>query len=158
MRCDAGAACIHDHVWPRLKDPKPAAKGNGYRALAPCHPDTTHSLSVSYVMGRIVWNCFACTERLGKDIAQVLTRNMLIRAKVPAQCLPQNRVDAEDQLNTIRQILGDKDTGNRRILRIAMLLGGYDEVPSGAELRALAEDCCVSLRTAYELREAGLHP
>jgi len=77
MRCGATEPddCLHDHVRPWLREPKITDAGTGYTALAPCHDDTTRSLSVSLVKGRILWCCHACQKRLGKDAAQVRTRH-----------------------------------------------------------------------------------
>jgi hypothetical protein len=156
MACDAGDACIHDHVFPHLKDPRPAGKPHSYRALAPCHADISHSLSVSWIDGRIWWNCFACKEKLGNDKAQVATRNALIRAHVPARCLLQPKDDLAAQVEAIREIVEHDGKPAQRIFRIAAILGGWgDHLPGGDDLEALADSCHVSHRTGYDTRRAS---
>jgi hypothetical protein len=155
LRCgaDDAAACLNDHIWPRLKDPRPAGAPASYRALAPCHDDLTHSLSVSVMDGRrISWNCFACKELLGNEKAQKATRNALILAKVPGICLPQTAPDAADDLEVIRAIIFGKGHRARGWLRIAALLDGYSELPHGDALEALAGSCGVSVAQAYRAR------
>jgi hypothetical protein len=156
MRCGAAdpAACLNDHIWPRLRDPRPADAPASYRAFAPCHDDRTRSLSISVMDGRrIAWNCFACTEKLGKEPAQKVTRNALIIAKVPAICLPQSAPDAAGQLEEIRAIIFSKGHRAQGWLRIAALLEGYgDRLPHGDELEALAGSCGVSVAQAYRAR------
>lgn len=144
--CDAGPHCIHDHVRPRLRDPRPAASG-GYRALAPCHDDQTHSLSISTGgSGRVIWHCFA-----GCDSER--TRAALIKAGVSPRCLPRPASDAASFEDVVSEILFGKDSHAHKVLRLAAYLRGYgSELPGGAELRALAEDCGVSLREAYKAR------
>lgn len=156
MACDAGESCIDLHVFPRLNAPKRAP--GGYRALAPCHNDTAQSLSVTWDARnqRIIWNCFSCKQRFGDDVAQVVTRNALIRAGVSARCLPQPKNDAEAQLQAVREILGSKGKPAVRLLRIAAVLDGWDQLPRGDDLEALAESCLVSERTAYEARRHRL--
>jgi hypothetical protein len=112
-------------------------------------------MSVSYLDGRIQWNCFACRARLGNEEAQIVTRNALIRSGVPARCLPQTKADAEAQLETIRGILSKDGKPAQRLFRIAAILGGWgDMLPAGDELEALAESCQVSHRTGYDTRRA----
>lgn len=154
MGCDAGAACIHDHVKPFLKDPRRSDDGRSYRALAPCHSDRSHSLSVSIGgTGRVIWNCFACTKRLGKEAAQTETRDALIKAGVPAACLRRASDDAAGFESTVDDLIFGADSHAHKVLRIAVYLRGYGfDLPGGAELRTLAEDCGVSLREAYKAR------
>lgn len=154
MGCDAKAACIHDHVKPWLKDPKRSNDGRSYRALAPCHSDRTRSLSVSIGFGgRVVWDCFACTKRLGKEAAQTETRNALIRAGVPAECLRRPADDAAKFESVVNDLIFGADSHAHKVLRLAAYLRGYGfDLPGGAELRTLAEDCGVSLREAYKAR------
>ena len=155
MGCDALERCVHEHVFPRLKDPAEAGK-HGYRALATCHPDTERSLSVSWADGRVVWNCFACKERLGNEKAQIATRNSLILRGVPARCLPQAKDDLAAQLDAIRQIVGGGGKPAQRIFRIAAILDGWgDRLPAGDDLEVLAESCHVSHRTGYDVRRAS---
>jgi hypothetical protein len=155
MGCNAeDDRCLHDHVRPHLKDPKEAGP-HSYRALATCHPDITPSLSVSWLDGRIQWNCFACKERLGNTEAQKVTRNSLIQRGVPARCLPQTRDDAEAQLEAIRDILANDGKPAQRLFRIAAILGGWgDMLPGGEELELLADSCHVSHSTGYDARRA----
>src|ERR1039458_8965068 len=146
MGCDAGRACIHDHVFPRLDAPKPKADG-GYKALAPCHDDRTHSLSVSIGgTGRVIWHCFA-----GCD--SETTRKALIKAGVPGECLRRPSDDAarfEEIVNWL--VFGDSAHADK-VIRLAAYVRGYgDDLPGGAELRTLAEDCGVSLAEAYRAR------
>jgi hypothetical protein len=156
VACDWPAdECLHDHIRPHLRDPREAGRSS-YRALAPCHSDTAHSLSVSVLDERVVWNCFTCKKRLGNDVAQVATRNALIRDRVPARCLPQPASDAERQLEAVRQILGTKGKPAMRLLRIAAVLEGWGALPQGDELADLAASCLISRRTAFEARREGL--
>jgi hypothetical protein len=150
MGCDAGAACIHDHVFPCLDDPK--RNGKGYRALAPCHEDTAHSFSVSTGQGgRVLWHCFAgCSS----DKA----RNELILLGVPGRCLVRPAADLAADIDAIRAIVAGGDSHAHKVLLIAALLGGFTELPPGQALEALAESCGVSGREAYKARRAGLHP
>jgi hypothetical protein len=153
--CDIEDACLDLHVFPCLKDPQKATKGLSYRALAPCHPDVSRSLSVSWLDGRIVWQCFACAEKLGREEAQIATRNALIKARVPSRCLPQSKADAEAQLEAIREIVGNKGKPAQRLFRIAALLGGWGgDLPAGDDLEALADSCHISHATAYDTRRA----
>lgn len=155
MACDWPAdECLHDHIRPHLRDPRVAGPSS-YRALAPCHNDTAPSLSVSILDGRVVWNCFTCRDRLGNEAAQKATRNALIRSGAPAPCLPQPKADAEAQLETIREIGTGKDSHAHKVLRIMALLGGWDDLPAGDALEALAESCGVSTREAYRARRAS---
>src|ERR1019366_8777944 len=154
MGCDAGEPCVHEHVFPRLKDPT-AAGEHGYRALATCHPDVSRSLSVSWIDGRIIWNCFACKERLGNEKAQIATRNSLIKRGVPARCLPQGKDDLAAQMEAIREIVGNDGKPAQRLFRIAAILGGWGgELPAGDDLEALADSCHVSQRTGYDTRRS----
>lgn len=152
LRCGAAdaAQCLQDHVRPHLSAPKPAT--DGWTALAPCHPDAAPSLSVSVKGDRVVWNCFSCLRRLGKAESQVATRNALIRTGVSSRCLPQPKDDAESQLDEVRCIMGGEGTLGLRMLRIAALLGGWDQIPRGGELEAVAESCHIAGSTAYALR------
>lgn len=157
MGCDAGRACIHDHVKPFLKVPKLSNGGDSYRALAPCHSDRTHSLSVSIGgSARVIWDCFACTKTLGKEAAQEVTRNALIKAGVPAACLRRAADGAAKFEAAVNDFIFGADSHAHKVLRLAAYLRGYGcDLPGGAELRLLAEDCGVSLAEAYKAR--GLH-
>lgn len=153
MRC-ADENCVHDHVFPRLREPKPAANG-GYRALAPCHDDTQHSLSIGIgADGRPLWCCHACTSRIGKELAQIRTRQKLIEDGVPERCLPIPAVVARSLESQIREIVFGGGSRTHGWLRIAALLEGYDGLPAGHELEALAESCGVGMREAYKARSA----
>jgi len=156
MGCEVGDLCLELHIRPRLKDPKPAGPFS-YRALAPCHPDITASMTVSWLDGRIVWNCFACKKMLGNDMAQKVTRNALIaRNRIPARCLPQAKDDAEAQLESIREILDSDGKPAQRLFRIAAILGGWaDTLPAGEELEYVADSCHVSHSTGYDTRRAS---
>jgi hypothetical protein len=156
MRCgaDGPAECLHDHIRPHLREPRRVSPVS-YKALAPCHDDTEPSLSVSVIDDRrISWNCFACAAVLGREKAQNLTRNMLIRDGVPMRCLPQTAPDASDQLEEIRSIIFGGGPRTSGWLRIAALLDGYDRLPRGDELEALAGSCGVSMREAYRARSS----
>ena len=158
MGCDAGDACVHDHVLPYLRQPKPGSDGRGYRALAPCHRDTEHSLSVSTGdSGRPVWCCHACKHRLGTRLMLTRTREALIDDGVPERCLPLPADEARDLLGEIRAIVFGGGSRCHNWLRIAALLEGYDGLPGGEELETLAAECGVSVREAYKAR-AGLQP
>lgn len=157
MRCDAedGLECLHDHVVPFLKAARPNPRRTSYRAVAPCHDDTDPSLSVTWleVEQRIVWNCFSCTTVFGKDRAQIRTRSALIRSGISPRCLPRVAADAADFEATVSALIFSKGTHPHTVLRIAAMLRGFGtDLPAGAELRALAEDCGVSLREAYRAR------
>jgi hypothetical protein len=160
MRCDAadGLECLNDHIRPFLHEPRPNTGRTSYRAVAPCHPDTDPSLSVTWleVDQRLLWNCFACSKVYGTKKAQTRTRTALIRSGVSPRCLPQSAEDAADFQAAVLDIVFGKDSHPHAVLKIAALLRGFGgELPVGAELRALAEDCGVSLREAYRAR--GLH-
>jgi hypothetical protein len=144
--CGAGKSCIHDDVRPWLRDPRPSASG-GYRALAPCHDDTTHSLSVSIGgTGRVIWHCFA-----GCDSER--TRNALIKAGVSPRCLVRPAGDAADFEAIVSQLVFGKDSHAHKVLRLAAYLRGFGlDLPGGADLRALADDCGVSVAEAYKAR------
>jgi hypothetical protein len=151
MGCDAGRSCIHDHVFPRLKDPKPKGK-DGYRAVAPCHDDDGHSLSISAgAGGRVIWHCFA-------GCSSDRVRNALILAEVSGRCLVRPAADLAADMDAIRAIIAGADSHAHKVLLIAALLGGYPELPPGQALESLAESCGVSGREAYKARRAGLHP
>lgn len=144
--CPAGPECIHDHVRPWLRDPRPAANG-GYRALAPCHDDQTHSLSVSTGgSGRVIWHCFAgCTSER--------TRAALIKAHAPAGCLRRPAADAADFEAVVAEIVFGKESHPHKVLKLAAILRGYgDDLPAGAELRDLTGECRVSLAEAYKAK------
>jgi hypothetical protein len=157
LRCGARTPrdCLNDHVWPYLREPKPTAGGD-YKALAPCHEDTTHSLSVSAGVRAVVWCCHACKTRLGKDLMLARTRQALIDARVPERCLPMPADDARDLTEEIRGIVFGGGSRTHGWLRIAALLQGYDDLPRGTELEALAAECGVSRREAFAARAAGL--
>ena len=144
--CPAGPDCIHDHIRPWLRDPRPAANG-GYRALAPCHDDQTHSLSVSIGgSGRVIWHCFAgCTSER--------TRAALIKAHAPAICLRRPAADAADFEAVVAEIVFGKESHAHKVLRLAAILRGFgDDLPGGAELRDLTGHCRVSLAEAYKAK------
>lgn len=156
MRCE-DANCVHDHVFPRLTDPKPTESG-GYRALAPCHEDTQHSLSISIGQnGRPIWNCFACRHRIGKDLMLARTRSALIEAGVPARCLPVPAGQAREFEAEVRGVIFGGGSRAHGWLLIAAKLEGYDELPHGDELAELAARCGVSRREAFKAR-AALQP
>lgn len=147
MGCAEGARCVHDHVRPWLHDPKPNDAGDGYRALAPCHRDLKHSLSVSAGhAGRVVWHCFAgCTSEQ--------TRDALIRSGVPAICLRRPADDAAVADAVIEGLVFGSLSHAHMRLRLAAYLRGYgDKLPGGTELAALAESCGLSLSEAYKAR------
>jgi hypothetical protein len=155
--CDARDPehCLHDHVRPWLKEAKPNDRGDTYSALAPCHDDTTRSLSVSVGDRRaIIWNCFACRERLGNDMAQIRTRSALIRAGVPARCLPMTRTQSEGIVDQVRDIIHGDGGLPDRMFRLAVLLECGGEMPSGGELKDVAEWAGVSGRAAYRSRQS----
>lgn len=155
MRCGAGdpKACLNDHIFPALPGAKLNETRTSLRAFAPCHDDRAPSLSVSIGAGHVIWNCFACSELLGRETAQAKTRNALItRMGVSPACLPLARSDALAELEAIREIATGKDSHAHKVLQIAALLAGYDALPRGDALEALAESCGVSMREAYRAR------
>jgi hypothetical protein len=151
--------CIHDHVFPHLDDPRRTEDG-GYRALAPCHPDTERSLSISVgANGRVVWCCHACRRRLGTKLMLKRTRHALIDAGVPDLCLLRPADEARDLEAEISAIIFGKGSRTWGWLEIAAKLRGYGGLPHGDELVALASDCGVSRRAAFDaLRESGDDP
>ena len=78
MACDVPPReCLEWHIKPHLEDPRLNSDGKGYRALCPAHDDGEHSFGVSLADAarkRIIWNCFACKNR-------VKVRRALIRAR-----------------------------------------------------------------------------
>lgn len=156
MGCDSGRGCIHDHVRPWLKSPVLDNTGTSYRAFAPCHTDTSRSLSVSIGnTGRVIFMCFACTKRLGKEAAQEETRNALIKAGVPASCLRRPSDGAAKFEATIADIVFSDASHPQKVLRLAAYLRGYGlDLPGGADLKVLVEDCGVSLTEAYRIKGA----
>lgn len=153
MRCGARIPrdCVYDHVRPYLREPQEKRSGDGFRALATCHPDTKHSLSVGVVGNRVSWHCFAgCSS----DRA----RNALILLGVPAACLIRPAADVSADQDAIRAIVGSKATHAHRVLLIAAVLEGYTELPAGYALEELAQSCGVSVREAYKARRTGLRP
>lgn len=140
MRCGARTPrdCLEDHVWPYLREPKPTA-GGGYSVLAPCHEDTTHSLTISAGVRGVVWCCHACKARLGKELMLTRTRQALIGDHVPERCLPIPADEARDLTEEIRGIVFGGGSRAHGWLRIAALMQGYDGLPGGEELAALAE-------------------
>jgi hypothetical protein len=160
MRCgaDNAAECLSDHILPRVRDAKLSRDKLSLRGLAPCHADTDPSLSVSVRRGRIVWNCFACSKRLGIEQGQRVTRNALIKTRgVPERCLPLAAREAVAGLEEVRAIATGKGTYGERILRIVALLDGYEGLPHGQELETLAESVGMSRRSAFDARRS-LHP
>ena len=144
---EPGKICLHDHVFPHLKDPRPSPSADSYRALAPCHDDGRRSLSVSVGdNGRVVWYCHA-------GCASDKTRNALIVAGVRPECLPRPVPDRRNLEDAIREIALGADSHAHARLRIAGLLAGYDRLPRGDALEALAESCGVSMREAYKARQ-----
>jgi hypothetical protein len=151
-------ACIHDHVRPYLRDPRPTGP-DGYRAIAPCHDDTDRSLTISKgAGGRVTWCCHACMARLGKDLMLARTRRALIDAGVPELCLPRPAAEARDLEAMITGIVFGGGSRAHGWLRIAALLRGYDDLPKGDELEALAGECGVSMRSAYDAARAAGDP
>ena len=73
---------------------------------------------------------------------------------VPA-CPPAPADDAAASEDVICGLVFGDDSHAHKVLRLAAYLRGYGhELPGGAELRGLAEDCGVSLREAYKARGA----
>jgi hypothetical protein len=154
------ADCLALHITPFVRDAKLSRDGLNLRGLAPCHDDTTRSLSVSVRKGRIVWNCFACTKLLGKEDAQRLTRKALIAARISEYCLPMAVRQASATIETVRQIVfGDEPKAGRKLLRLAALLEGLEELPAarlaieraylrGDTLEEIAKSAGVSVREA----------
>lgn len=154
-RC-ADDNCIYDHVRPRLKSPVPHEEGDGYDSYAPCHEDSgRRSLSVSYENDRILWCCHACQNRIGKEMAQIRTRSALIKAGVPARCLPVPRELMDAMLDMIRDVLHSDMSQVDKVYRLAVLTECGGEMPGGTELSGLAEWCGVSQRAAYRARGAS---
>ena len=144
---EPGKVCLHDHVMPYLVQPRKSPGADSYRALAPCHDDDRHSLSVSVGgSGRVMWFCHA---KCPSD----KTRNALIAAGVRPECLPRPGTQLQKTEDAIREIAFGPDTHAHARLRIAALLAGYDELPRGDALEELAESCGVSMREAYKARQ-----
>jgi hypothetical protein len=157
MRCAAANAveCLSDHIRPHIRGAALARDKQSLRGLAPCHHDTEPSLSISVRRDRIVWNCFACLKRLGKEESQRVIRNALIKEyRVPERCLPLPAREAVAELDDVRAIATGKGTYAQRVLRIIALLEGYDGLPNGQELETLAEAVGMSRSKAFEARSA----
>lgn len=153
MRCGAkdAAECLHDHARPHLREPKVAAAGDSYSALAPCHDDTARSLTVSVGARRaIIWCCHACQERLGKDAAQIRTRSALIKAGVPARCLPVSRQQDDSMTDQFREILHSDRKKVDKLFLLAVLIECGGDPPVGGELDQVADWCGVSRRAAFD--------
>jgi hypothetical protein len=152
MPCEPGdASCLHDHVYPHLRDPRRSDDGLSYRALATCHLDREHSLSVSVGKWKpVVWICHAgCSQ---KD-----TRDALVRDRISGRCLWRSAEDEADFEAAVSALVFGKESHPHKVLRLAAMIRGFGEaLPAGADLRALAEGCGGSLREAYRLR--GLDP
>lgn len=152
--------CIHDHVRPHLRDPQPSGP-HSYRAIAPCHDDTSRSLVISRgASGWVTWCCHACRSRVGNDIMQAATRRALIADGAPESCLLRPAAEARTDVDEIEAIVFGGGSRTAGWLRIAAILRGYDGLPHGDELVALAEDCGTSRRAAFDALKAGgeLHP
>jgi hypothetical protein len=154
LKCGAADPdhCIEDHVYPWLLRPVPQ-KAGGYRARATCHKDisSTGDLIVNEFANRVSWHCFA---RCPKD----RSRNALIELGVRAACLIRPAADLSADLDAITAVIGRKATPAHKVLLITAILNGYEELPRGRQLEALAELCGITGREAYKARAAGLRP
>ena len=153
--------CLEWHIKPNLKAPRASKSASGsYRALCPAHDDGEHSLGVSLADSakkRIVWNCFACKNR-------VKVRLALIRksASPPAACRsqPPRRRICSDRLYRI----ATADTTDHGVVRFSIVaaLEGYRELPPGARVDRIAGLAHVHRATGYRAQEAcraaGLQP
>jgi hypothetical protein len=150
MRCGAhdAAECLNDHIRPHLRLAKVNDAGTSIRALAPCHADREPSLSVSVGgNGRVIWNCFAgCTQEA--------TRRGLIRSKVAPACLVRSADAERDAEQEIRDILFGDLSAHHKVLALAAMSEGYDELPRGDALVDLAARAGVSRREAFRARSA----
>jgi hypothetical protein len=159
---------LTEDVFPWLGDPKPIrddiGRLSGYRAYAPCHADTSRSLTVSIGHDKpVVWNCFACRDRLvarhgqqaGNDEAQRLTRNALIERGVPVSALAWSAGEATSFAEKCERLLKDGVSGPWFKLWVAAFLESYDELPAGAALERLAEKSGCSRAEAFKARRAS---
>jgi hypothetical protein len=153
LRCGAAdaAQCLQDHFLPRLRLPKLSSDGKSIRALSPCHADHEPSLSVGIKDGLVLVNCFAtrCTSKS--------TRRALIRLGISPACLPRSEADERDAEAEQLDILRSEMSAHHKVLRLAAMLAGYDDLPKGDALAELAESVGVSRREAFRAR-AALHP
>lgn len=157
MGCDGGKRCLNDDIYPHLREPRRGRDSGSYSALAPCHEDSRHSLTVSVGARGIVWCCHTCLTRLGRKVMLKRTRQKLIEDGVPARCLPIPADEARDLEAEVRKVIFGGGSRTHGWLLIAALLEGYDDLPGGGELEVLAEAAGVSRREAFKAR-AALHP
>jgi hypothetical protein len=151
LRCGAAdaAQCLQDHIRPRLRVATISSDGKSIRALAPCHPDRTPSLSVSLGDARpVIWNCFAC-----KDSEK--TRNALITScQIDPRCL-RRPVDDERRFEDDVLALFSAGVSHAEFkLRVRALSESYPpgELPTGGALADLASRSGVSLSQTYRRR------
>ena len=154
MACDVPPRqCLEWHIKPYLKDPRPSGDGNGYRALCPVHDDREHSFGVSVASSakkRIVWNCFACKNR-------VRVRRDLIRAGVDPGCLPLSAAEKADLLDQLYRV-ATADTPDHGAIRfiVVAVLEGHKELPERAEVDRIAGLARVHRATGYRARKVLL--
>lgn len=159
---------LTDEIRPWLADPQVIHDDQGqllgYRAYAPCHLDTSRSLTVS--IGRdkpVIWNCFACNarlaatygERLGNDEAQRITRNALIERGISVTALVWSAGEATSFAEKCERLLKDGVSGPWFKLWVAAYLESYDELPGGSALDRLAAKAGCSRAEAYKARRAS---
>jgi hypothetical protein len=142
MACDDALFCIGDHIRPWVANWTPH-RGRPGSARGTCpvreHRDK-QTLSVSVKGGRIVYNCFA-----GCSTAEV--RAGLIRADVPAECLP---LSADDKLRMdLARVLEAEPRGARRDLLIGVLVFNDGVLPTGAQLVRLGKRIGLSKSAIY---------
>ncbi len=143
--------CLEWHIKPYLKDPRQGSASGSYRALCPAHDDGEHSLGVSLADSsrqRIVWNCFACKNR-------VKVRLALIRSGIAPGCLPLTAVEKEDLLDRLYRI-ATADTTDHGVVRFSIVaaLEGHREMPARAEVDRIAGLSHTHRATGYRARKA----
>jgi hypothetical protein len=159
---------LDDDVRPWLAGPEvirdDQGQLRGYRAYAPCHLESSRSLTVSIGHDKpVVWNCFACQarliakygEKLGNDEAQRITRNALIARGVPIAALVWSAGEATSFAEKCERLLKDGVSGPWFKLWVAAYLESYDELPAGAALVRLAEKSGCSRAEAFKARRAS---
>jgi hypothetical protein len=153
LACDVPPReCLEWHIKPHLEDPRRSSSGDSYRARCPAHDDGEHSFGVSLAdipKQRIVWNCFACKNR-------VKTRRALIAAGIDPGCLPLTATEKEELLDRLYRI-ATADTVDHGAVRFSIVaaLEGHRDLPAGAEVDRIAGLARTHRATGYRARRAA---
>jgi len=147
--------CLAEHIRPALKHWTDRPDSTWYGAACPAHNDHKNSFSIrAGTHDRITYRCY-------KNCTRADIRTALIRAGVPAGCLPPIRRRTKTRLatepaapdpditTTIGKILESGRPHPERLLEIAVLLWHSGQVPAGLELQVLADRVGISRATAY---------